>query len=404
MILVRQPCMWTGGIQPIELRLTDPVTDDNGESDVNCSLQIPLALCPPFGADFDGDKMALFGVSGIQSEAECAAFTWDHKKYIPYKDEDYVDVVHLSTDLVGTASNTTAICTTMCWSDRLHGVQARHAHANWMTSVSSMIAMTDSHASPRDLANKGMASMRVACSKSSSQSDVGASTRRSRIGSNRVHLSHNGIPMFSRRSMSVVCTHPVIYSIIRTDDWFGNPTIRAVSKLCSSVMQITLKVKSMTNVENLSPTLSLVSGSDSWLAIHHGGLMSVRSVRDSADFSSLETICSLYEISHAPDNCKTRLVEQFVDIVLVECRRSLDVAEYHCLVLLLCEMVKAPLSRPMGIQTTVGSDYPEFSPFTVFSASYVDTKFVQTYGAYKTPVAIAEHMLIRHFHNIPSIV
>ena len=59
------------------------------------------------------------------------------------------------------------------------------------------------------------------------------------------------------------------------------------------------------------------------------------------------------------------LIKQFVDIVLVECRRTLDIAEYECLMLLLCEIVKAPLSKPIGIQTIIGSDYPEFSPFAL---------------------------------------
>ena len=127
--------------------------------------------------------------------------------------------------------------------------------------------MTSIHRSAKDLANAAMLSMCVSCSKSSSQSDVGASTHRSRIGSSRVHLNVSGIPMFGRRGMSVMCRDPIIYSIDRADGWFGNPAIRAVSKLCSSVMQLTLKVKSMNNVENLSPTLSLMSGSTSWLII-----------------------------------------------------------------------------------------------------------------------------------------
>jgi len=403
-ILVRQPCMWTGGIQPVELRLTDPDLDDGVGPDVNCSMKVPLALCTPFGADFDGDEMTIFGVRTTQSEMECATFAWDHDKYSPYNDEDYNKVVHSHADEVGTMSNTMAICTTICWTDRIYGVRATPVHAKWMTSVSSMIAMTNAHESPRHLANKGMESMRVSCAKSSSQSDVGASTRRSRIGSSRVHLSSNGIPMFGRRNMSVMCPDHIIYCINRNDGWFGNPTIRAVSKLCSSVMQLTLKVKSMTNVQNLSPTLSLLSGSTSWLTIAHNREISIHTMDDLSDHRLSQTICSLYDISHAPDNYKDQFLEQFVNIVLLECRRSLDIAEHRCLVLLLREIVKAPLKRAIGIQTVIGSDYPEFSPFAVFSLSYVDAKFARSYVAYKTPSTVAEHMLIRYFHNIPSIM
>ena len=401
-ILVRQPCMWTGGIQSVELRLTEPQTDGGTRPDVNCSMQIPVSLCIPYGADFDGDEMAIFGLLGSQSETECAAFSWNHIMYSPYVEDHYDHIVHSNTDVIGTKLNTTAICTTICWSDRLSGVQATPVHRKWMTSVSSVIAMKESH-SPRELVAKGIASMTMACSKSSSQIDVGAYTRMSRIGSSRIHLSTNGVPMFGQRNMSVMCLDPIIYSVNQKDGWFGNPSIRAVSKLCSSVIQLTLKVKSMTNVENLSPTLSLMSGSDSWLCITYDGHISIHTVDTPHDFDQSETICSLYEISHAPDSRKTALVTQFVDIVLVECRRTLDIAEYHCLVLLLSQIASTPLHKPMGTETTIGTDYLEFSVFTVFSASYVDPKFAQTYDAYKVPVTIAEHMLLRYFHNTPSI-
>ena len=119
-ILVRQPCMWTGGIQPVQLKLTGPDTDDGTEPDVNCSLQLPLDLCAPYGADFDGDEMTIFGLRGHQAEAECSAFTWIDNKRSLDNHEDYIRVVHNSTHLIGTEANTTAICTTICWSDRLN--------------------------------------------------------------------------------------------------------------------------------------------------------------------------------------------------------------------------------------------------------------------------------------------
>lgn len=41
---------------------------------------------------------------------------------------------------------------------------------------------------------------------------------------------------------------------------FGSPGIRAMSKICSGIMQITLKIKSMSTVNSTSPTLSLLTG------------------------------------------------------------------------------------------------------------------------------------------------
>jgi hypothetical protein len=403
-ILVRQPCMWTGGIQPVELKLTEADTDDGTQPDVNCSLQLPLDLCIPYGADFDGDEMTVFGLRGHQAETECSAFAWGNNTRSLDNHEDYMHVAYNGTCLIGTEANTTAICTTICWSDRFNRTKITPVHTKWLTSKSSVISMTSMHKSAKDLASAGMFSMNIACSKSSAQSDVGASTRRSRIGSSRVHLDVSGIPMFGRQGMSIMCRDPIIYSINKVDGWFGNPTIRAVSKLCSSVMQLTLKVKSMNNIENLSPTLSLLSGATSWLIIESNGQINVHTMNDQSDFGSAQTICSLYEISHAAVDNKIMLIKQFVDIVLVECRRTLDIAEYECLVLLLYDIVKTTLKTPIGIQTVIGLDYPEFSSFAVFSASYVDMKFARSYGAYKSPCTVAEHMLIRHFEGVPSIV
>lgn len=210
--------------------------------------------------------------------------------------------------------------------------------------------------------------------------------------------------MMNRRNGSAMCQSPTIYSVDHKKGWFGNPAIRAVSKLCSSVMQLTLKVKSGVNVENLSPTLSLMSGSTTWLVIARDGSISVHNQESSFDPDRTDTTCSLYEISHAPTESKIELVRQFINIVLIECRRQLDIAEYNCLTLLLCEIVKFPLHEPMGIQTIVGHDYSEFSPFTVFSASFVDPRFIKSYGTNKRPSTIAEYMFLRHFQDIPSIL
>lgn len=126
---------------------------------------------------------------GEQSITECSTFTWIDNKHSLDNNEDYNRVVHNSTDMINSMTNTTAICTTICWSDRLNQIQITPVHAKWLTSVSSVISMKSVHTSAKDMAKTVMISMRVSCSKSSSQSDVGASTRRSRIGSSRVHLN-----------------------------------------------------------------------------------------------------------------------------------------------------------------------------------------------------------------------
>ncbi len=47
---------------------------------------------------------------------------------------------------------------------------------------------------------------------------------------------------------------------------FGNPSVRAISKLTSRIMQVTLKVKSVQSLGASSPTLTFLSGSLLWVA------------------------------------------------------------------------------------------------------------------------------------------
>jgi hypothetical protein len=396
--------MWTGGIQPVTIMVTRPIDDDNTRNDVNASLRIPLSMCRPYGADFDGDEMTLIGITGYQSEQECSAFNWDHDSYSPYVETDYNDIVHYSSPVIGDNANTAAICSTICWSDRFSNLAVTKSHSNWMTTKSAMIAMNQKHESAKAMALKAIVSMRIASSKSSSQSNVGASTRRSRIGAERLCLNEIGYPMLNTRAGTSLPLDTVFLNVSKDKGWYGNPAIRAVSKLCSSVMQLTLKVKSGSNVENLSPTLSLMSGSDSWLIIKANGSIDVHSIGTDYVVNDMDVVCSLFPISHASPGIKSILVNNLIDIVLIECNKRLDEAERTCLMLLLSNMTAKPMISPIGIQTVIGSDYEEFAPLTVFSASYVHPKFSHHYTSHKAPSTVSESMFIRQFANIPSLV
>ncbi len=182
-------------------------------------------------------------------------------------------------------------------------------HKKWNTSVDSIIQMNKKHQSARSLALQAISSLNIACAKSSSQSDVGALTHRSCIGASRILLNPTGIPRANIRSGTHVCLNPMILNVDKISGWFGNPSIRAVSKLCSSVMQLTLKVKYGGNVENLSPTLSLMSGSTSWFTIHRDGSMNIHSISDRYEPQQGDIVCSLYQISHANQALKAGLIE-----------------------------------------------------------------------------------------------
>ena len=45
-------------------------------------------------------------------------------------------------------------------------------------------------------------------------------------------------------------------------DTVGKPAQRAISKLCSSVMQVTLKIKSAGTISGINPILAMLQGCD----------------------------------------------------------------------------------------------------------------------------------------------
>jgi hypothetical protein len=133
-ILVRQPCMWTGGIRPFRVKLTDPDVGLWNEWDVNASMRLPISECIPYGADFDGDEMTFFAVKYPQAVEECKAFIWDSSKYSPANMSLYKTVVAPHQGILSTEANTMAICTTISWQERIRGVKITEAHNEWMTS------------------------------------------------------------------------------------------------------------------------------------------------------------------------------------------------------------------------------------------------------------------------------
>jgi hypothetical protein len=76
-LLVRQPCLWSGGLQPVRIVITDDVLIDIGNDQMwntNCTIKLPPGMCDPYGADFDGDEMTLFPVTRASSLEECKSF------------------------------------------------------------------------------------------------------------------------------------------------------------------------------------------------------------------------------------------------------------------------------------------------------------------------------------------
>ena len=188
-MLVRQPCLWSGGIQPVTLQVTEPmlVTEGTHTWDVNQTMRIPNEMCSPYAADFDGDEMSLFPLLSQKSIDECKLFKWG------YKDMSNASlrrsVKPNNSHMFGSEFNDMCIRTTVCWSDsKTRGFKVTEAHKVCQLSVSSFIKFLEVSASPSDFATKALLSMNISASKSSLQSDIEALSRRSKLGAEKIFI------------------------------------------------------------------------------------------------------------------------------------------------------------------------------------------------------------------------
>lgn len=73
-------------------------------------MKIPISMCGPYAADFDGDEMTLFpvadsGALSTTSSIECGSFTWDVDPWTPYKDEYYNELVSSKQKVIDNKTN-----------------------------------------------------------------------------------------------------------------------------------------------------------------------------------------------------------------------------------------------------------------------------------------------------------
>jgi hypothetical protein len=266
-ILIRQPCLWPGGVQAVKVSVDPQIITTSGQTswNTNWSMRIPPEMCGPYAADFDGDEMTLFVVKREESIKECKSFRW---KYGTLSDPQLHQQLIPNTEQTWNAGfDEMSMRSTTCWSDKQRPYEDKfkitEAHKRLGLNVGSFVAFGKSHNSPLEFCQRAMSNMSIAASKSSLQSDVGALSRRSKLGAKKISISCSG-------SNQVLCAYvdtpvlPVIeHNIAFSNYSFGNPSVRAVSKLVARVMQITLKVKSTQSLESISHTMTLLSGSTS---------------------------------------------------------------------------------------------------------------------------------------------
>ena len=184
-ILLRQPVLWHGGIRGCRICVLQDETSNHGGYNVLSSMGLPISMCSSFGADFDGDEMTLFPVKTYKTIEECKASMWDNSNQSPYTEEGYRRLVPPGAPIVRSRANTLALATTICWSDRTRGYKVNETHSKWMTTVRAVVDLKRDIPSPLEFARRAMNSMSSSITKSSLQSDIGATSRRSKLGAER---------------------------------------------------------------------------------------------------------------------------------------------------------------------------------------------------------------------------
>ena len=242
------------------------------------------------------------------------------------------------------------------------------------------------------------------CVKSSLQSFVGATSRRSKLASEILTVSDIGIPLLKMNGLCWRHTVGISQCVERNMGWFGNPCLRAVSKLCASIMQITLKTKSTGAVESLSPTLSLLQGGESWLVLHKDGSMRVSTTTQSGSYSDIACTCSLMDISNADYAHRHELCKEFVLMALAESNKRLDAAEMWCLVTLVQFSVRTTLTRPIGLELETAGLYPDLNMVQKFNGCYVRASHVCMRYSPIVPSSAVKCMMLSRFDSYRSIL
>ena len=75
-MLVRQPCLWNGGIQPVRLHILRETIP------FSTSFRLPIHMCTPYGVDYNGDEMTLYPIYDPRSVSEFDSFCWDYGSFV----------------------------------------------------------------------------------------------------------------------------------------------------------------------------------------------------------------------------------------------------------------------------------------------------------------------------------
>ena len=413
-LLVRQPCLWSGGIQPVRVRITNPkpIEVDGGSWDFNCSMKLPPGMCTQYGADFDGDEMTFFPITRRESINECIRFSWDYTT--AHIEEAYKEICPLSYRSNHRTFHRMSLCTTTSWSDGNRFLKVLKAHRIIGIKVGTLSNYKSIGMEVNEFVKSGIAFMSSGAMKSSEQSDIGAISRRCKLGADTIQIQPSSLPMiFADETWSLVCPNLIRESLaIDPLPWFGNPAIRAISKLTSGIMQSTLKVKSLEGgSKNLSPVLCLLCGGREYLQVIESTKVDGTTVTrvESSNFKSARnwrgvvTKCNLRAISYCPVSSRSRALEKFVEIAVLDSGRRFDRAEVVSLKILCSFLLTRVESPEQGIQMESLRKYGYLRYLVHMNTCYFNLRDIPAGTHRMFPVTMYERLFISNFSTLKSI-
>jgi hypothetical protein len=405
-ILVRQPCLWGGGIQPVCIEVTDDkfMDKDGREWNISCTMQLPPMMCAPYAADYDGDQMTLFPVTTPEAISECKSFKWNYAN-------DHV--VTASTEVCGRSVQSDEVlfdrmsmCTTTSFRDSKRDFKVTEAYEMVGLKPSAMREYSNTCRSLEAFVEMGYNFMKSGALKSSLQSDIGALSRRSKLGAGLIDVGHKGVPVIHTCfNSTTICTDEIMRStIVDNSFWFGSPGVRGVSKLTSSVMQITLKVKSLESLSsNKSPLMSLLCGSRVAFAVTFEDTVVEVDCARIMSWSSYRTVCNIYALKDCPANRVKDAIELFVMMAINECGKPFDTAEVASICALV-EFLRNNLSgAQQGIEIRPLNVYPYLRATTNMNARYFDIGTRYHEPCVRVPVTLFERMMVGNMFTLQRI-
>lgn len=415
-VLVRYPCLWPGGAQIVKVAITGPdrIYLGDGEWDTNSTIKLPPGMCGPYAADYDGDEVSLFPITSHEAVNECKSYRWKYRNEsgAPLILAGASDKCKLVPEDHASAFHAACICSTVSWRDVKRRIRLGEFHRTVGLKPRHIKSFNTTAASPMEFAMSGMRSMNSGALKSSMQSEIGAMSRRAKLSSELIHLVGPGVVKVHAVGGPRLVELPLLPKGVSVDatlhtakyGWYGIPVLRAISKLCSTVMQTSLKVKTSDTVTADSPTMSLLQGSSRWLVIRSDGEIEEACVTSKVSYANIRVSCNLYSIKMAPESMRWDLCVSFVRLCMAESGLGYDYAEQGCLELLCYVRCVQSVGYSSGLQLPTLKRTEGMDPLTSCSSHYYDRKYIVPMSCSIRAETYYQRMFLSDYSSLVSMM